>query len=100
MCAQGPQRIQHPAGAVCKFVSKVLGKQGLCSDKEYQGALAGVAQWTECQPVNQRVTGSILSQVIGWVVGQVPIRGVLKRQPHIDVSLHLFSFTSPCSKNK
>ena len=25
-------------------------------------ALAGVAQWIECQPVNQRVTGSIRSQ--------------------------------------
>ena len=24
-------------------------------------ALAGVAQWTECQPANQRVTGSIPS---------------------------------------
>ena len=26
-------------------------------------ALAGVAQWTECQPVKQRVAGSIPSQV-------------------------------------
>ena len=24
-------------------------------------ALAGVAQWIECQPVNQRIAGSILS---------------------------------------
>ena len=30
--------------------------------KKSHGALAGVAQWTECQPVNQRVAGSIPSQ--------------------------------------
>ena len=30
--------------------------------KRNRDALAGVAQWIECQPVNQRVTGSIPSQ--------------------------------------
>ena len=33
-------------------------------------ALAGVAQWIELQPVNQRVTGSIPSQ--GTCLGCVP----------------------------
>ena len=30
--------------------------------KRKSTALAGVAQWTECRPANQRVTGSIPSQ--------------------------------------
>ena len=42
----------------------------------------GVAQWTECQPVNQGVTGLIphLGCMAGFRAGQ----------PHIDVSLPLF----------
>ena len=32
-------------------------------------ALAGVAQWIEHQPANQRVTGSIPSWTHAWVVG-------------------------------
>ena len=35
-------------------------------------ALAGVAQWIECRPANQRVTGSIPHS---WVAGQVPSGG-------------------------
>ena len=34
-------------------------------------ALAGVAQWTECQPANQKVASSIPSQGTWWVAGQV-----------------------------
>ena len=30
--------------------------------KEYKLALAGIAQWIECKPVNQSVTDSIPSQ--------------------------------------
>ena len=56
--------------------------------KKTQSALAGVAQWIECQPANQRAGG--LGRARAWVVGQVP-----SRQPHIDVSL-----PSPLSKNK
>ena len=33
-----------------------------CLLKEVRQALAGVAQWTECQPANQRVASSIPSQ--------------------------------------
>ena len=53
-------------------------------------ALAGVAQWIECWPANQRVTGSIPSQ--GTCLGCRPSHqlGAHKRQPHIDVSLPLF----------
>ena len=49
--------------------------------KEESTALAVVAQWTECRPMNQKVTGSIPSQ--GTCQGCGPVS---KRQP-IDVSL-------------
>ena len=48
-----------------------------CFEKQ-SGSLAGVAQWFERQPVNQRVTGSIPSQnnpVRARVAGQTPGRG-------------------------
>ena len=45
-------------------------------------ALAGEAQWIECQPANQRVAGSIPSQPHAWVVGQVPSRGSTKATTH------------------
>ena len=54
------------------------------------GALAGVAQWIEPQPANQRVAGSIRVRAHAWVVGQVPWCRACKRQPHIHVSLPLF----------
>ena len=56
----------------------------------YVLALAGVAQWTECQPVNQRVTSSIHSQDTGLGCGPGPQQGVQERQPHTDVFLPLF----------
>ena len=52
-------------------------------------ALAGVAQWIECQPENQRVTSSIPSQGTCLGCGPDPQLGVCERQPHIDVSLPL-----------
>ena len=54
--------------------------------------LAGVAQWTECRHVNQRVAGSIPSQGtnLGCGPGQVPSSGAREKQTHIDVSLPLF----------
>ena len=58
--------------------------------KRNRVALAGVAQWIECWPENQRVAGLIPSQ--GTCLGCRPglQLGVGKRQPHIDVSLLLF----------
>ena len=55
-------------------------------------ALAGVAQWIECWPMNQRVAGSIPSQGTCLCCGPGPQwgRGMHERQPHIDVSLPLF----------
>ena len=36
-------------------------------DKNCEGALAGEAQWIECWPVNQRVSGSIPSQDLSLI---------------------------------
>ena len=58
--------------------------------KTLSSALAGVAQWIEHQPTNQRVIGSIPGQgtCLGCEPG--PRWGMYKRQPHIAVSLPLF----------
>ena len=53
-------------------------------------ALAGVAQWIEHGPVNQRVTGLIPSQGTCLGYGPSPWWGMQERQPHIDVSFPLF----------
>ena len=58
--------------------------------KSIELALAGVAQWIELQPANQRVTGLIPSQSTSLSCGPGPQDGVCERQPHIDVSLPLF----------
>ena len=55
---------------------------------------AGVAQWIECPPENQRVGFPI--RAYAWVVGQVPSRGPVSSN-HTDVSL---SPSLPLSKNK
>ena len=56
-------------------------------------ALAGVAQWIEHWPADQRVIGLTPSQ--GTCLGCRPG----ERQPHIDVSLPLL-LLSPLSKSK
>ena len=53
-------------------------------------ALAGVAQWIEHRPANQRATGSIPSQGTCLSCRPGSQNGAHKRQPHIDVSLPLF----------
>ena len=59
-------------------------------------ALAGVTQWIERWPVNQRGTGSFPSQgtCLGCSARSSPQKGACERQPHIDVSLPLF--LPPC----
>ena len=57
--------------------------------KDVHTALAGVAQWIECRPVNQRVTGSIPSQGTCLGCRHIPSRGRAKGN-HTDVSLPLF----------
>ena len=58
-------------------------------------ALGSVAQWTECQPVNQRVTVSTPSQGTCLDCGPGRQWGAHERQPHIDVSLPLFLLPFP-----
>ena len=63
--------------------------------KNYMFALAGVAQWIERGPENQRVVRSIPSQGTCLGCGPGPQERVCKRQPHIDVSLPLFLLALP-----
>ena len=58
-------------------------------------SLAGVVQWIERGPSNQRVTSLIPSQGTFLVCRPGPQRGVCERQPHIDVSLPLFLLPFP-----
>ena len=58
--------------------------------KIFDLAQAGVAQWIERGPVNQRVTGSIPSWGTCLGCGPGPQWGARERQPHIAVSLLLF----------
>ena len=63
-----------------------------------QMALAGAAQWIECQPANQRVTGSIPSQGTCLGFGPGLQLGACERQPHL--MFPLFLPPSPLSKHK
>ena len=65
-----------------------------CQEKGLEPA--GVAQWIEHQTAMQRVAGSIPSQGTCLGCRPGPQWGPSERQPHIDVSLHLFllHFTS------
>ena len=53
-------------------------------------APAGVAQWIEHGPTNQRVTGLIPSEGTYLGCRLSPQFRAHKRQPHIDISLPLF----------
>ena len=63
------------------------------NEKEFF-ALVSVAQWIECQPLNQRVAGSIP----GLGCGPGSQWGARERQSHIDVSLPLSLFPFPSLK--
>ena len=63
-------------------------------------ALAGVAQWIEHGPVNQRVTIQFPVRAHTWVASQVPNKGYM-RSNHTLIFLSLsFSLPSSLSKNK
>ena len=65
-------------------------------------ALAGVAQWTECQPVNQRVTRHMPwfpVRAHAWVAGQFPGWGCVRGHTLMFLFLS-FSIPFPFSKNK
>ena len=78
----------------------MAGLGGTTASKTLHQALAGVAQWTERGPVNQRVMVRFPVRPHAWVVGQVPSRGHT-RSNHTLMFLSLsFSLPSPLSKNK
>ena len=73
--------------------------------KNMNSCLAGVAQWIEHWPVNQRVTGSIPSWGTCLVAGQVPGWGHVKGNLsmyllHMDVSLPLLLLFFPSKIHK
>ena len=82
-----------------KAIKQNLVTQSCRIENKHTG-LAGVAQWIEHRHSNQRVAGSIRSQGTCLGCGPGSYLGACERQPHIDVSLPLFSFPSPLSKNK
>ena len=63
-------------------------------------ALAGVAQWIDCWPENQRVPSLIPVRARAWVVGQVPSGGCLRANHTLMFLSFSFSLPSPLSKNK
>ena len=80
--------------------SLVLQPDIIRDSQKAKTALAGVAQWTECQPANQRFIGWILSQ--GTCLGQVPSLG-RSRGNHTIMSPSLYSslpLTLKITKNK
>ena len=84
------------------FISSVRGSGRKCFSLGIlillilNSALAGVAQWIECGPANQRLLVQFPVRAHAWIAGLVPV-GALEKQPYIDPS---FSFPSPLSKNK
>ena len=86
---QGAAYFQVKSLTPLALISDICGTGKGLSQKKLL-ALAGVAQWIERQPANQRVTGWIPSQ--GTCLGCRPgsWQGAHEKQPHIDVSLLLF----------
>ena len=86
----GAQIVNKQKGSICLHASK--------PNKTQTGALAGVAQWIEYQPTNQRVSGSIPNQGMCLGYGPGPLQGAHERQPHTDVSLPLSPALPLCLK--
>ena len=64
-------------------------------------ALAGIPQWIEHWPANQRSPDRFPVRAHAWVAGQVPCCGEGVRGNHTLMFLSLtFSLPSPLSKNK
>ena len=72
------------------FANQISNKSLLSRIHKEILALTGMAQWTKCLPMNQRVAGSIPSQGTCLGFGPGPQWRPYERQPHTDVSLPLF----------
>ena len=85
-----------PAGSWAKRASTEDGEKGWI--KESGRHLAGMAQWIEHRPANQRVTGQFPVRAHAWVAGQGPSKGCA-RGNHTLMFLSLsFSLSSHLSK--
>ena len=77
-----------------------MGKQGPYYINHKKFSYAGMAQWIEHRPANQRVAGSIPNWGMCLGCGQVPSGGHMTNN-HTLMFLSLpFSLPSPLSKNK
>ena len=77
-------------GKSTAYVGKVQGAHLVCfGSVKINQALAGVAQWIEGWPMNQKIAGSIPSQGTCLGCRPGPQWGECERQPHLDVSLAL-----------
>ena len=68
----------------------LLGQSGIHHEFELERTLAGVGQWFEHRPVNQRVAGHIPSQGTCLGCGPGTQRGAYERQPHIELEQPTF----------
>ena len=80
------------------YVYIFISKEHCVNIKSHKLALSGVAQWIECQPENQRVSGSVPNE--GTCLGFEPgaQEETPKKQPHADVSLPVFLLLFPSLK--
>ena len=75
--------------------------QNILGNKKQEVALAGVAQWIECQPVNWKVTGSIPGQGTCLGCGPGPQLGCVRGSQLMFLSISpSFSLSLKISKNK
>ena len=96
----GAQSTEPHQRAIKSYLGVTLKKFGLnlASYNNILSALAGVAQWIECPPVNQKVTVQFPVGARAWVVGQDPSRRCA-RGNHTWIFLSLsFSLPSPSLK--
>ena len=84
----------RPKARVWSLSLLSLSSISIWSIKKSFGALAGVAQWIECQPVNQSITGSIPSQSTCLGCGPGPQYGHT-RGNHTVIFLSLFLLPFP-----
>ena len=100
---EGDSRIGGLSGkspAIVTITRTVCASMSPGNQREWTGALAGVAQWIEHGSVNQRSPVRFPVRAHAWVAGHVPIRGRVRGNPTLMFLSLSFSFPSPLSKNK
>ena len=82
------------------FLEERRVRQQKATLKVLLAALAGVAQWIEHWPANQRVNSLIPIRAHAWGAGQVPSRGHARGNHTLMFLSLFFSLSSLLSKNK